>query len=376
MRSMARVLLSGCADDLQASSSKQPSPTSETIFPLSSPTSASGSRRRSTSLSSANQVQALERELQQLRKASSSIGDVRLKLSTAEKERDRALNDKMRIEKQMKEEMEVLKTQMEDQGYELAHYKGKGKASPELDKLRKDIKSVEAQRDALQQKVDGLQAQVESLSANTDRMEELQEELAAFRSAPPPQTSVVQPDSSIWEAKVASLEADLARAQETATVPVADNNVAAKQNLKLQREIKTLKLQLDALQSELVERDDELLQARSGVPLPGSPVLSPQADTEIDKAKLQSLEEKVVELEMQLRSSQDLLRAAENAREEGLQRLSAAEADLGSVREQLAASQGELVVGPALSSRRMSLTFQGIANQDSQSRGRHCRSKV
>lgn len=292
----------------QASSSRPGLPSSHSTFfptPATSPSQASGSRRRSTSLSSANHIRDLEQELQRSRKEASSAGDARSRLCVAEKERDRAVNDKMRLEKQLRAEMETLKGQLEDQGYELAHYKGNTGESPQIERLKQAVQAVEAERNTLQRKVEELEKAAGKQEHAEARLSELENEVEQLRAAKSTASKADAVDVAALESKVSKLEAELANAQEAASTlstspPAADNASTAKQNLKLQREIKTLKAQVDALQSELADRDDDILQARSGVPLPGSPKLAAADAISNNDILVEELRERIKALELQL----------------------------------------------------------------------------
>lgn len=293
-------------------SRKLPSPTVDLFGGALSPAAPRGkSRRRSTSLSAGSDASLLERikeleaELTALRSnegvSSVEVDSLKSQLASVRKELDKVTNAKLALERIAKNDIEGLKSRLEDANYELEDWRREGGdgSKKEIERIKKqahaELHQLVAKVESLQEEVKEKVRTIERLEFSAERIPELEAALEQERAATLQQASRIPLDDSDtaeqMQKTISNLEAELAQAR---SAPVSTSSSTSSLSLdkptrQLQRELKTLQAQIKTMEEELQAQDEEILRLKGAVPLPGSPKMSPAPS--VDLSRLLALEQ-------------------------------------------------------------------------------------
>ncbi|WVQ84313.1 hypothetical protein IAT38_006465 [Cryptococcus sp. DSM 104549] len=335
---------------LESKSSSQPSSSSDFFgaAPPSPPLQPQrGNKRRSLSVSAANDVRELEGQ----------VDTLKTQLAASKRELDKAVNEKLAVEISARKKAERLESELEEAKGELEYYRypSGGADSKELEKIKK---AAQAEKEELSRQLVEKEAEVEKkseevkkLGKRVEMVEELERELEKERQARSEleaATPVAQANSDeASAARIRALEAELVKARSSTSSTAISTKAGDSELRQVRRELQKAlrdKDYLEILVKEndelLAEKDEEISRMRTAIPLPASPVLGATGDggmvaaLEEEKAALTAeLEKQAEEFQVEIREikgkleakSKELLEARK--KEEGLQALQAKSQD-------------------------------------------------
>ncbi|KAK8853159.1 hypothetical protein IAR55_003860 [Kwoniella newhampshirensis] len=345
---------------LQASKASSSSSSGALGASSASPSRSKG-KRRSMSVSAAEDVRELETQVDALKE----------QLVNAKRDFDKAVNEKLAVEMSTRKKTERLENELDEVRGELNYYRNAddGTDSKELERVKK---TAQAEKEELSRKLREKEAEVEKKAEEVARLEKKSEMLDSFeaeleRERQTRQLLEAEAASAISIpladedslAQIRQLEAELTKARSASNSSVTTSKAGDSELRQVRRELQKAirdKEYLDSLVKEndelLAEKDEEITRLKTAIPMPGSPSLGP-AMTDDSVAALQE-ERKTLHARLEEEGEKHLLeiRSIEEQLEEKTKQLDDARSSESDLRRQQQRHQDDV---EALTSKRAAL---------------------